>query len=324
MEIAKALLMVGGAGEHVPWPSAPTPKALFPVGNRPILFRHLESLSAAGVLETVILSDSSASVPIRSAVGDGQRWGMRVRHLEWTPADGLAGALRVGHEDGYGEPVLVQHGGSLVRERMHPHISAFAREQLDALALYGAGTASPSDLGYLLSARAVSILRDAAGAVNPLAGVRERGGRVREQRVDACLPSHGGLQDLLESNRRVLEDLESSVEPGSLEATTIQGTVQVHPTARVERSLLRGPLVIGPGAVISDAYIGPYTSIGAGVVMEGTEIEYSIVLPEAELRFVGARLESSVIGRGARVVRAFELPGAMRMSVGDGAEVILR
>ena len=98
----------------------------------------------------------------------------------------------------------------------------------------------------------------------------------------------------------------------------------MHPTAIVERSLLRGPIVIGPGARVTDAYIGPYTSIGANVVIEGAEIEYSIVLPEAELRFVGTRLESSVIGRGARIVRGFDLPGAIRMSIGDGAEVILR
>ncbi len=40
----------------------------------------------------------------------------------------------------------------------------------------------------------------------------------------------------------------------------------------------------------------------------------------------GAILDAALarLSRGARVVRAFELPGAMRMSVGDGAEVILR
>ena len=83
-------------------------------------------------------------------------------------------------------------------------------------------------------------------------------------------------------------------------------------------------MIIGPGARVTDAYIGPYTSIGAGVVVEGAEIEHSIVLPDAQLRFVGSRLESSVIGRGARIVRGFALPAAMRVSLGDGAEVILR
>jgi glucose-1-phosphate thymidylyltransferase len=122
----------------------------------------------------------------------------------------------------------------------------------------------------------------------------------------------------------MLDDLQERIEPGSLEACSIQGAVDVHPTARISRTLLRGPVVIGPGAQINDAYIGPYTAIGADAVIEGTEIEHSIVLPDAELRFVGARLESSVIGRGARVVRRFHLPDAIRVSIGDGAEVVLR
>ncbi|HWK26859.1 MAG TPA: sugar phosphate nucleotidyltransferase [Solirubrobacter sp.] len=326
MEIARALLIVGEAGGGHPWPGAPpTPKPLFPIGNRPILFHQLESLSSAGVLEAVMVSERAASSAILDAVDDGQRWGLRVRHLEWAPSSGLSGALQVSRPALLDEPVLVQYGGSLLRERMYPHISAFAREQLDTLALRLPEPDQHLAPGYLLSPRAISILSHrAAGAGNPVAGVRARGGRVREQPVDACLPCHGNLEALLESNRRVLEDLRPAPLGATLHATTIQGAVDVHPTARVERSLLRGPLVIGAGARISDAYVGPYTSIGGGVVIEGSEIEHSIVLERAELRFVGTRLESSVIGRGARVARGFELPGAMRISVGNGAEVILR
>jgi glucose-1-phosphate thymidylyltransferase len=74
---------------------------------------------------------------------------------------------------------------------------------------------------------------------------------------------------------------------------------------------------------VRDAYIGPYSAIGADVVVEGTEIEHSIVFPGAELRFVGTRLETSIIGKGARVVRSFGVPNALRLSIGDGAEVAL-
>ncbi len=84
---------------------------------------------------------------------------------------------------------------------------------------------------------------------------------------------------------------------------------------------MRGPVIIGANANISDAYIGPYTSIGPRVAVEAAEIEYSIVLAGAEIRFIGTRLESSIIGRGARIVRAFEPPAGMRMTVGDGVEV---
>ena len=58
-------------------------------------------------------------------------------------------------------------------------------------------------------------------------------------------------------------------------------------------------------------------------MMEGAEIEHSIVFSGAEIRYVGAGLESSVIGQGARVSRSFRIPGAVRLSIGDGAEVAL-
>jgi glucose-1-phosphate thymidylyltransferase len=325
MEIAKALILAGRSVDDRPWPTAPAgPKQLFPIANRPILFHNLEALRAGGVLEAAILADGEAGAAIERAVGDGRAWGLNVRHIGWAPERGVAGALAAGHDFLREEPVLVQEGGALLREHLHAHISAFAREELDALALQL--TSRPASTpGYLLSPRAVSIvLGEHEDASDPVAGVRARGGRVRVQHVDGCLPCDGDLELLLEGNRRMLEGLATSYEAGSLEECRVQGTVDVHPTARVTRTLLRGPVIIGPGAQVTDAYIGPFTSIGAGTIIEGTEIEHSIVLPHAELRFVGTRLESSIVGRGARVVRGFRMPAALRITIGDGAEVILR
>ena len=330
MEIAKALILAESDGNRRPSPTgASGPRHLFPVANRPILFHNLESLRAAGVLEAAILAAPDARRAIQRAVGDGSEWGLILRFAPWRSAVGLGGALAAGRRFIGDEPVLVQHADALLRERMHSHISAFAREGLDALALRlresaPRRTEAPAP-GYLLSPRAVSILMEGRDlAANPLAGVEARGGRVRVQDVDGCLACHGDDRMLLESNRRMLERLTTETDPNRFDQCSFQGAVDVHPTATVERSLLRGPIVIGPGARVTDAYIGPYTSIGSNVVIEGAEIEYSIVLPEAELRFVGTRLESSVIGRGARIVRGFDLPGAIRMSIGDGAEVVLR
>ena len=103
--------------------------------------------------------------------------------------------------------------------------------------------------------------------------------------------------------------------PAGVQHSVIQGPV--------DRSTLRGPLIVGPGVRLNGTYIGPYTSIGAGVEIDGSEIEHSIVLPEARISYAGTRIESSVIGRGARVGRSFEPPGAIRLVVGDGAQVVL-
>jgi glucose-1-phosphate thymidylyltransferase len=103
----------------------------------------------------------------------------------------------------------------------------------------------------------------------------------------------------------------------------VQGSVVIHPSAEIRSSVVRGPAVIGPMTRLTDAYVGPYSSIGAGVLIEAAEIENSIILPGASIRYLGGRLESSVIGARARVFRDFRLPKAMRLSVGEGAEVAL-
>ena len=318
MEIAKALILAGPGADDGRWTrTRGSSAALFPIANRPILFHGLEALREAGVLEAAIVCGGATGEAIRDAVGDGRRWQLSVRHLDGEAGVGAALAATRGFVGD--EPVFVLQGSALLREHLHPHIAAFAREQLDVLELRLAGW-TPA---HLLSPEAVTILAR-GGAADPTDAVRVGGGRVRVQPVDGCLPRHGDGDSLLDANRCMLERLVSSAAPATLEDCTVQGPVEIHPTARVARTLLRGPVVIGPGARVCDAYVGPYTSIGAGVVIEGAQIEHSIVLPEAELRFVGTRLESSIIGRGARIVRGFHLPDAIRVSLGDGAEVVLR
>jgi glucose-1-phosphate thymidylyltransferase len=97
----------------------------------------------------------------------------------------------------------------------------------------------------------------------------------------------------------------------------------IDPSARLRATTVRGPAIIGPGVEISDAYIGPYSSIGRDVVIENAEVEHSIILPGASIKHLGGRLEASVVGPGARIFRDFRLPRALRLNVGEGAEVAI-
>lgn len=329
MEIAKALIMAGRTrGDRSPPADLGGDAHLFPIANRPLLFHSLDALRAAGVLEAAILTEREGADPTRRAVGDGGRWRLSARFIDWAPSSGIAGALAAVEQYLGGEPVLVQHGSALMHEHLHAHISTFARDRLDALALRLPASAGshgiPCTPAYLLSPHAVRLLLGSPElGRDPIAGVRAHGGRAGVREVDGCFVSAGHVDALLEANRRALEGLSAHVEAASLQDCNVQGPISVHPTARLERTVLRGPLIIGAGAQVKDAYVGPYTSIGADARIEGAQIEHSIVLTGAELRFVGARLESSLIGRGARVARGFQLPGAIRVSIGDGARVTL-
>lgn len=158
----------------------------------------------------------------------------------------------------------------------------------------------------------------------------DRGARVAVERVGGWRSNTGDSADLLECNRIALDALAHDQNGSGAAARNpegagnrIEGYVDAHPTACVRASVIVGPATLGPGAQVVDSYIGPYTSIGADVHIEGVEIERSIVLPGASITHIGGRLTGSVVGRDARVFRDFSLPRALRLNVGDGGEVAL-
>ena len=71
---------------------------------------------------------------------------------------------------------------------------------------------------------------------------------------------------MLEANRLILDVLEPRID-GEVIDCTIEGRVVIEKGARVVRSSIRGPAIIGAGALVEDAYIGPYSSISSGVVV---------------------------------------------------------
>jgi glucose-1-phosphate thymidylyltransferase len=329
VEIARALILAGRTDHDRPWPSVKScPKHLVPVANRPILFHNLESLRRARLLEATIAVDAESAEPIIDAVGDGSAWNLSVSYVRWDPSTGVSGALAAAHDSLGDEPVLVSPGDALHRGPMHPHITDFASERLDAMALTTADSRQlsgrPMSAGYLLSRHGLALLlADPSFGGDPVDGIRRHGGAVRVREIDGCLACHGGQNALLEGNRHMLEELQRDVDPARYPSCDFQGAVAVHPTARLDHTLIRGPAVIGPGAQLSHAYVGPYTSIGTNVSIEGSQLEHSIVLDDARVAHLPMRLDSSVIGRGARITRRFDVPNAMRMSIGDYAEVVV-
>ena len=130
----------------------------------------------------------------------------------------------------------------------------------------------------------------------------------------------GRLDDMLEANRLILETLDRRVE-GELTDSQIEGRVVVEPGAVLERSTVRGPAVIGAGARLVDAYIGPYTAIGRHCTIESAEIEHSILLEGSSVKGLDGRMESSLLGRDVVIARGERQPRAYRFMVGDSSEI---
>ena len=78
---ARAMILAAGRGERLRPLSDRLPKGLMPVDGRPLIEHLLLALAAAGVKETVI-NLSWLGDMIRSAIGDGSGYGLRVRYSD--------------------------------------------------------------------------------------------------------------------------------------------------------------------------------------------------------------------------------------------------
>lgn len=77
----KAMILAAGRGARMRDLTDALPKPLIPLCGKPIIEYHLENLAAAGVREVVInLGWHGALIP--GALGDGARWGLRIRYSD--------------------------------------------------------------------------------------------------------------------------------------------------------------------------------------------------------------------------------------------------
>ncbi|HEU4905873.1 MAG TPA: sugar phosphate nucleotidyltransferase, partial [Solirubrobacterales bacterium] len=149
----------------------------------------------------------------------------------------------------------------------------------------------------------------------------EDGHKVQSEVVSGWWKDTGQLADMLEANRLVLEELETKIEGEVDEDCKIEGKVAIAPGAKLSGSTVRGPAVIGAGATIEGAYVGPYTSIGEDVRICRSEIEHSIVLAGSVVEDLGTRMEASLLGREVKLTRSDGMPKTLRMLVGDKCEI---
>jgi NDP-sugar pyrophosphorylase family protein len=94
----QCVILAGGLGTRLRPVTATIPKALIEVGGRPFADHQLALLASWGI-DDVVYSIGYAGRQIRQFVGDGGRWGIRVRYCdEGDDLRGTAGALGLAHE----------------------------------------------------------------------------------------------------------------------------------------------------------------------------------------------------------------------------------
>jgi glucose-1-phosphate thymidylyltransferase len=315
----------------------------------------LDALRASGADELAVVARPDELSQIRRSVGADGTDAAAITFLAHHGNGGLLDALATAAPFVGDAPCVLHASNGLAAEPLAPFVQRVGTESADLMLLLHRSASKQDRLGPALC-RSLGISELNGGRTCLcLAGVCFLGPGTLQH---ACIPLHDGsseldlpdiveriagggshLQvgllrawrryagsptDLLELNRMVLDqqpELGEEFDAGP--ENRIEGRVVIHPTAEVTSSVVLGPSIIGPRARVTNSYIGPYTSIGAGAQIEGAEIERSIVLDDARIMHVSARIEASTVGAHANIFRDFKIPRALRLHVGEGVELAL-
>lgn len=347
----RALVLAGGAGSRLRPITHTQAKQLIPVATVPILFHVLGQIRDAGLVDVGIVTGAT-DAEVRAAVGDGSAWGLRVTYIRQAEPLGIAHAVLTAEDFVRGEPFLLFLGDNLLLEGVSRFVRGFEDHAPDAQILltrvdepehFGVAVVEgervvrlvekPKEFVSDIALVGVYLFRDsvldACRTLTPswrgeyeiteaIQWLIDQGYRVRADMVDGWWKDTGRPEDLLDANRLLLAAVTGRID-GDVDGTTsVEGQVVVEAGARVSRSRLRGPLVVGPEVVVEDADLGPDVSLSRGCVVRGGSIEDSIVMEDC--RIEGVRLRASLLGRGVEVLgRASS--AVHRLVLGDQSRV---
>ncbi len=350
----KGLILSGGKGTRLRPLTFTQAKQLVPVANRPVLFYGIDALREAGIVEIgIVVGDTKEE--IKQAVGDGEKFGVKVTYIEQHEPLGLAHAVKISEDFIKKDPFVMYLGDNLLKSGIKQLVDEFEKEGPNSMILltevpnpqlFGVAELEGKKVVRLVekpkepkSNMALvgvylfdSFIFEAVRAIKPswrneleitdaIQYLIDNSFDVRPHFVTGWWKDTGKLEDILEANRLILEGINSRIEGNVDEESKVSGLVVLEKDVLVKNSIIRGPVMIGSGSEIIDSYIGPFTSIQNKCKINKTEIENSIVLEGSELSDVGSRIDESLIGRDVKIYKCPPKPSVYKFMVGDKSEI---
>lgn len=351
----KGLILSGGKGTRLRPITYTSAKQLVPVANKPVLFRVIEAIQAAGIDDIgIVIGDTGREV--RDAVGDGSRWGVRITYIPQDTPLGLAHAVKISRDFLGDDRFVMFLGDNCIEGGISPLIEQFGHSDNNAQIVLKRvtnpqqyGVAELDDRGHILrltekprqprsNLALVGIymfdqhIWEAVEAIRPswrgeleitdaIQWLVDHGRKVLPYVHEGWWIDTGKKDDMLEANRLILEEMTPSIEGYVDRDSQLIGKVIVERGAEIINSTIRGPAIIGENTRIVNAYVGPFTSIYHHCQIEASEIEHSIVLEHCTIHDLPHRLEDSLIGRYNEITRSPLKPRAYRLTLGDHSTV---
>lgn len=356
----KGVVLAGGTGSRLRPITHTGPKQLVPIANKPVIEYAIDDLVAAGITEIGIVLGEKGREQLQTHLGDGSEFGVEITYLVQGEPLGLAHAVGCARDFVGDDSFVVYLGDDLIREGITEMVADFdpdeyaagiGLQEVDEPSRYGivdineAGTVTelvekPDDPPNNLALIGIYILTpeifDQIEQLDPswrgeyeitdaIQGLLDDGHPIQSHIVHSWWKDTGKPEDVLHANRLVLDDITDEISGEVEDPDSVQGRLELGTGSVVEAgAVVRGPVSIGKNTRIgAGTYLGPYTSIGDDCLIEGADIESSVVIGDAEIS-CERTIVDSLIGRHTTIARAVdEKPTGERLVVGENSTLKL-
>ncbi len=350
----KGLILAGGFGTRLRPLTYTSAKQLIPIANKPILFYGIEALVKAGIKELgIVVGDTAREV--RDKVGNGEHWNIHITYIPQEAPLGLAHAIKISKTFLCEEPFIMYLGDNILKNGVDDFVQQFHRNKPNALILL-TEVSNPRDFGvavlgknglvqrliekpkeppsnfalvgiYLFDSEIFQAIehikpswRDELEITDAIQWLLDNHFKVESHMVRGWWKDTGKPEDIIEANLLVLEDIEP-LNKGTYIDSAINGRIRSEEGAVIEKTTIRGPVIIGKNARVIHSYIGPFSSIGDNAVIENSEIECSVIMDGAQIKNLEKRIDRSIIGKNAVINVTSHAPRTHKFILGDQSHV---
>ena len=352
----KGIILHGGHGTRLRPLTHTGPKQLLPIANKPMSQYCVETLVNAGIKDIAFIVGGIGSNKVREFYEDGDKFGAKFSYIKQESPKGIAHAISLCENFIGNEKFVVFLGDNIIQRNINEFVLNFQKSNAYAsLLLCEVGNPSqfgiaeiknnkiskitekpknpPTNLAvtgiYFLTPYIFEVIkqlkpswRNELEIADALQLLIEKEKEIIFEIITDFWKDTGTPKDIIEANRIILQNMNSSFNGEKVGDVEIEGKVIVGCGTIIKNNVkISGPTIIGNDCVIeNNTIISENTSIGDNCHIENCFISNSIVMPKCKIKGE-VKIKDSIIASNSKIISTKE--SEKKFLLGEGTQITL-